>query len=78
MTRRPIQVGDPVITEDGYYALVVEHLEYGVTVLRSNGLQTHEWEGKLRPLPLRVDDDTGPPASFAEALRPRPHQRLIF
>jgi hypothetical protein len=72
MDKRPIQTGDLVITEDGYYALVREYLDYGVTVLRSNGLETNEWESKLRQLPLKVNEDTASLASFAEALKPRP------
>jgi hypothetical protein len=71
MEKRPIQVGDLVVTEDGYYALVTEHLDYGVTVFRSNGLESPEWEGSLKQLPLRVNEDTDSCASFIEALKPR-------
>ncbi len=79
MEKRPIQVGDLVVTHDGYYALVSGHFDYGVSVLRSNGLETREWEGTLRQLPLKVNEDNGAVASFAEALRPRPrHEQDHF
>lgn len=71
MEKRPIQVGDLVVTHDGYYALVDGHFDYGVSVLRSNGLNTHEWEGSLKQLSLKINEDSDSCASFIEVLKTR-------
>ena len=64
-----MRLGNLVLTEDGYYGIVVGHRE----IFLGNGLQEvlddQAW-AKLRPLPINVNHESGT-ANFGELLDER-------
>lgn len=70
----PLQPGQLVTDEDGYYGIVTAHKPGSVLadVFLSNGLQTVVIASTLRPLGLKADGDALPPACFLEILHYHP------